>query len=590
MPRATDATEPPPTVPTGTAGHEADQGDPRPALDEVVEEREIAGVRLGSRRRRPSGEPPPLHADLRTSGRVWLGLFLLAVVLWLFAYAVRSSQPPVERADDAILDAVASVRTDWLTAGARAVAVLGSVWFVLILRWVTIAVLVASRRWRHLITFLVSVAALRTVVAVMALVFGRPRPPGIRILGSWQGYSHPSRPVAVLAVTLAGMAFALAPAGRWRTWAFRAAGALVTLLILANIYLAVDHPSDAAVGLILGVAFAVVPFRAYCPDRIFPVTYRAGPTAHLVIEGPREQAIREAMEEQLGLRVATIEEMGGGASGGSTPLKISVRDDGHTVHLFGKLYAEVHLRADRWYKLARAIRYGALEDEVAFNSVRQLAEHEDYMLRLAQAAGLPTPTPYGFVEISPEREYLVVMELLERSKEADDDRVQIDDGVIDSGLRIVQRLWAEGIAHRDIKPANVMIREGRVVLIDFAFSQVRPSPWRQAVDLANMMLVLALGSDARRVYDRAARIFDPDEIGEAFAATQGVTVPRQLRAAMKEEGRDLIAEFRRLAPTHPRISIQRWSIRRVVLTARTVAVLVVVLTALLATLASPGAP
>ena len=35
---------------------------------------------------------------------------------------------------------------------------------------------------------------------------------------------------------------------------------------------------------------------------------------------------------------------------------------------------------------------------------------------------------------------------------------------------------------------------------------------------------------------------------------------------MKQHGVDLLAEFRELAPPHPPIRIQRWSVRRVVLT------------------------
>ena len=104
-------------------------------------------------------------------------------------------------------------------------------------------------------------------------------------------------------------------------------------------------------------------------------------------------------------------------------------------------------------------------------------------------------------------------------------------------------------------------------MIDAFFAQVRPSPWRQAVDLANMMLVLALGSDAATVYDHALRRFTPDEIAEAFAATRGVASPSQLRAQLKEDERDLVGEFRRLAPARPPVRIQRWSFRRVMLTA-----------------------
>ena len=129
----------------------------------------------------------------------------------------------------------------------------------------------------------------------------------------------------------------------------------------------------------------------------------------------------------------------------------------------------------------------------------------------------------------------------------------------------MRQLWDAGLAHRDIKPANLMVRDGRVFLIDAAFVQVRPSPWRQAVDLGNMMLVLAVRTDAERVYERALRLFTPDDIAEAFAATRGVASPTQLRAVMKQDGRDLLDEFRRLAPDRPPIALQRWSIGRVAL-------------------------
>src|SRR5205085_8024961 len=80
---------------------------------------------------------------------------------------------------------------------------------------------------------------------------------------------------------------------------------------------------------------------------------------------------------------------------------------------------------------------------------------------------------------------------------------EIGDAVIDDGLGVIQQLWQAGLAHRDIKPANVLIRNDRVLLIDVAFAEVRPTPWRQAVDLANMMLCLALRTTPERVYERA---------------------------------------------------------------------------------------
>jgi len=94
--------------------------------------------------------------------------------------------------------------------------------------------------------------------------------------------------------------------------------------------------------------------------------------------------------------------------------------------------------------------------------------------------------------------------------------------------------------------------------------QARPSPWRQAVDLANMMLCLALRSSPELVYQRALRQFSVQEITEGFAAARGLALPSQLRRMLKAQGRDLHAEFLRLLPSPPQpVSIQRWSIRRV---------------------------
>ena len=144
---------------------------------------------------------------------------------------------------------------------------------------------------------------------------------------------------------------------------------------------------------------------------------------------------------------------------------------------------------------------------------------------------------------------------------------EIDDDVIDQGLLAVRRMWEVGLAHRDIKPANLLVRNGRLLVIDSAFAQVRPSPWRQAVDLANMMLVLALRTDARRVYDRARMYFEDGEIVEAFAATRGLTMPSQLRRILRSQGHDVHVEFLEMLPYQlPPVRIQRWSIRRVALT------------------------
>jgi serine/threonine protein kinase len=186
------------------------------------------------------------------------------------------------------------------------------------------------------------------------------------------------------------------------------------------------------------------------------------------------------------------------------------------------------------------------------------------MLRVMRDVGLGVPKSYGFIEITPEREYVIVTDFVDGAQELLE--AEIDDGIVDDALSVVRRLWDAGIAHRDIKPSNLLVRDGKVYLIDVAFAEVRPSPWRQAVDLANMMLILGIRSSPEEVYSRAQKFFTPEELAEAFAATHSVTMPSQSRNLLRKHHRDVLARFRELAPPRSPISIQRWSVRRVGLT------------------------
>jgi tRNA A-37 threonylcarbamoyl transferase component Bud32 len=386
------------------------------------------------------------------------------------------------------------------------------------------------------------------VGSLVAQTLARPRPLEIEILGNWEGGSHPSRPLAALAVTLVGIAYTLVPAGRGRAHAKWAIGGILATVGLARMYLAVDHATDVLAGTIIGVTIPLVAFRLLTPNDAFPISYRRRRAAHLDVDGPR----------------VDIEPFGLGGSAGSTPLRLTVAGE-PPAQLFAKLYAASHLRSDRWYKLGRTLLYGRLEDEGSFSSVRRLVQYEDYLLRVMRDAKLPTPRPFGFVEITPEREYVLLTDFVPGAKELLD--AEITEDVVDQCLSLIRRLWDTGIAHRDVKPSNILVARGKVHLIDVAFGEVRPSPWRQAVDLANIMLILGLRTDAGSVYRAALEYFTPEEVAEAFAATHGVTIPSQTRGLMKEDPRDLVAEFRALGPRTARIAVQRWSMRRVGLTA-----------------------
>jgi tRNA A-37 threonylcarbamoyl transferase component Bud32 len=515
------------------------------------------------RRRRPSGKPPPLPRPLRTTGVGWLiaavGLVSLSVLA--FAGELRRAAVTVTVVDDAIVRWVAGWDAPGLLAAMKVLAALGSWAMITALLWALLLTLLILRRLRHLLVVVIAWTLQGiTIQYVLGPLLRRPRPFGVEFRTDWRAWALPSEQIAALAVVIVGILYALVPEGRWRQRGKSGAAGLVALVAIAHMHLGVEAPTDVLVGAVIGVSISLLGFRLLAPGDVFPVTYGRRRAAHLDVGGARGQAMRQAVQDQLGLAVVSVEPFGLAGSAGSTPLRIGVAgDDGW---LFGKLYARTHLRADRWYKLGRELLYGRLEDEKPFHTVRRLVQQEDYALHKMHLAGLPTPRPYGFVELTPEREYLLVTEFFDHASELGE--ADVDDEIIDDGLALIHKLWAAGLAHRDIKPANLLVRDGHVLLIDVAFTEVHPSPWRQAVDLANMMLCLALRSDPQHVYRRALRQFSVAEISEAFAAAHGLALPSQLRRMLRDQGRDLHTEFVTLLPARPHpIAIQHWSPRRV---------------------------
>ncbi|MBV9204639.1 MAG: hypothetical protein JO037_04370, partial [Actinobacteria bacterium] len=528
-------------------------------------------VRRARRQRRPTGAPPPLPRRITLSTAAWLALVAVTVT---GAFLVSARTPwarPGDQAGTWLLQRLASVRTPWLTGLANWINGTALTWHPVIAVIVVLGVVV-FRRWRHLLVFTLCLFFLEIAGGWVYDALSRPRPYGVPVIGRWNGYSAPSFVLVLLTFFLMGLVYCLVVPGRPRSYAKAAVAVVVAVLGLARLYLAVDHPDDVLFSVALGVAVPLAAFRFFTPNEVFGVAYRRGRTAHVDVTGRRGAAIRQAVHDQLGLTVLEIRPVGLASSAGSTPLRLTVEGlpaeseaGAPEEFLFAKLYTLGHVRADRWYKLWRTVLYGTMEDEHPFGSVRQLAQTEDYVLRLLRDAGIRSAAPHGIVEITPEREYLVITEFFAGAVEIGS--ADIDDAVIDQALQLIRKLWDAGLAHRDIKPGNLMVRDGQLLLIDAGFAQVRPSPWRQAVDLGNMMLVLAVRTDPGRVYRRALRYFTPDELAEAFAATRGVASPTQLRAFMKRDPRDLLGDFRALAPPRPPIVLQRWGLRRVIVTA-----------------------
>jgi membrane-associated phospholipid phosphatase len=302
------------------------------------------------------------------AGVVVLGV---AIELW-----VRGADDLHDVGDD-VLAWFEELRTPVLTDVMEVIALLTTFGAVQLLRVALAAALVVTKRLRHLVvalaTFVVSDWLVLTFLDVQRI------PADVTPLIDATDFRFPSWPMTAFAITVFTMPLVLAPAGRPRRRAMTAAWIVVGLVAIARLYLGADYPSNVAYAALLSWVLTETTFRWFAPDEAFPIAYRrGGNAAHLDLGGPRADAIRLAMADQVGLDVTEVEPFGLEGSGGSSPLRMTLADGSR---VFGKIYATSHVRADRWYRIGRTILYGKLEDETPFGSVRRLAEYEDYALR-----------------------------------------------------------------------------------------------------------------------------------------------------------------------------------------------------------------
>ena len=318
----------------------------------------------GSRRRRPTGEPPPLPHHLQTSGVRWLVATLVLVVLAVvvFARGLQGLAVDVAVFDAAVVGWLGGIDLPGFQALMRGLAALCSWWVLNPVAYGLIVVLLVLRRFRHLIIWLVLTNLLSNFGGgIIGPVTQRPRPFGAEIREGWGGWAMPSLHVTFFAAGLVTMLYTLVPEGRWRNLGKWVVTALVALTAIGRMALGADGPSDVLVAVALGVTIPLLAFRWFTPNEVFPITYRRGSGAHLDVAGPGRGhppraggSARPGGDRGQAVRTGRI--------GRLHPPADHLRRR-PPAQLFGKLYAQSHLRSDRWYKLGRELLYGRLEDE-----------------------------------------------------------------------------------------------------------------------------------------------------------------------------------------------------------------------------------
>jgi membrane-associated phospholipid phosphatase len=235
-----------------------------------------ADVRTSRRRRRPTGAPPPLPRTFPISSAGWLlaTLALVAVFTITFAASRHSAALAITAADDRVVQWFAGLRSPWLTRVIREAALAGSWGATRALVWGTFVSLLVFKRFRHLIVYFVVINVTFYLVAMLSAGLKRPRPFGVAILGTWNGYALPSIQITLLAASLVTVLYTQVPEGRWRQTGKWAAAAIVAIAAVARIYLGADAPTDVLLGAALGVTIPLLAFRFITPNSVFPIPPR----------------------------------------------------------------------------------------------------------------------------------------------------------------------------------------------------------------------------------------------------------------------------------------------------------------------------
>jgi undecaprenyl-diphosphatase len=191
---------------------------------------------------------------------VWLGG--AALTLLIFVRITRELiEGDVSALDNAILLAVAGMRTPWLTNAAVDVTALGSATLVILFSAFTFLILLVLRDRLGALQLLAASAGAGILTITTKSMIERVRPGEAQQLVVVSGFSYPSgHSVATCALylTIAIVAGRHAGNSRARVAMFLAVPVVIILVGASRVYLGVHYPTDVVSGFSLGAAWALL--------------------------------------------------------------------------------------------------------------------------------------------------------------------------------------------------------------------------------------------------------------------------------------------------------------------------------------------
>ena len=237
----------------------------------------------GHRRRRPSGEPPPLPREINRAAYAWLAAFAFFVVIWLSIFLSDGPARVITEWDLAVMDPLVEDRAEWLSSASRIVNGFATHWLTPILAWSTLLVALWFRRVRHVLLLIAALSLINGTVNLVAAKGDATATAGgrdHRRLGGIRAAVTPDRSPrrgvrgGRVQPRTSGAATNRLHRGGGRSWWWWAS--------LRSTPRSTTR-ADVLAGATVGVAFALLLYLTVAPDAVFPISYgkaEVGPSRH----------------------------------------------------------------------------------------------------------------------------------------------------------------------------------------------------------------------------------------------------------------------------------------------------------------------
>lgn len=215
------------------------------------------------------------------------------------------------------------------------------------------------------------------------------------------------------------------------------------------------------------------------------------------------------------------------------------------TRLFVKTATAEERIADLLFRLWRRIQLKDHGDPRPAASLQQSAEHESLAATRASAVGVRAPRVLGLGAL-PDGGIFSMHEAIEgRSLAAlveEGGPDALDEATLREAWSMLATLHRGRIAHRDVRAANVVVDdEGRVWIVDFAFSEVAASEELRRRDLVELLASTAALVGPERAVDAAVSTLGEETWREALPLIQPLAATSATRVAL---GRNGFAELR----------------------------------------------